>query len=71
MSQHTDATPPAAMDRFEEAFRAIWTGEAESDGFNALVLRDYDPEGTRLRLPGLAHPAGEAEAEAAPRQPER
>jgi glutamate dehydrogenase len=26
------------MDRFEDAFRAIWTGEAESDGFNALVL---------------------------------
>ncbi|HET7399984.1 MAG TPA: NAD-glutamate dehydrogenase [Intrasporangium sp.] len=24
--------------RFEEAFRAVWVGEAESDGFNALVL---------------------------------
>jgi glutamate dehydrogenase len=24
---------------FEEAFVAVWTGEAESDGFNALVLR--------------------------------
>jgi len=25
-------------DRFEEAFRAVWAGETESDGFNALVL---------------------------------
>ncbi|GAA6524566.1 NAD-glutamate dehydrogenase [Intrasporangium sp. DVR] len=24
--------------RFEEAFRAVWSGETESDGFNALVL---------------------------------
>ena len=24
--------------RFEEAFRAVWAGRAESDGFNALVL---------------------------------
>ncbi len=26
-------------DRFEDAFRAVWDGRAESDGFNALVLR--------------------------------
>ncbi|WP_330474211.1 NAD-glutamate dehydrogenase [Terrabacter sp. C0L_2] len=25
-------------ERFEEAFRAVWDGRAESDGFNALVL---------------------------------
>ncbi len=25
-------------DRFEDAFRAVWDGRAESDGFNALVL---------------------------------
>jgi glutamate dehydrogenase len=25
-------------DRFEDAFRAVWEGRAESDGFNALVL---------------------------------
>ncbi|MFD3657226.1 NAD-glutamate dehydrogenase [Streptomyces sp. NPDC058620] len=28
-----------ARDRFQEAFSASWTGEAENDGFNALVLR--------------------------------
>jgi glutamate dehydrogenase len=28
------------MRRFEEAFAAIWAGDAESDGFNALVLLD-------------------------------
>ncbi|MFH9619227.1 NAD-glutamate dehydrogenase [Streptomyces pratensis] len=27
-----------ARDRFQEAFAAIWTGEAENDGFNSLVL---------------------------------
>jgi glutamate dehydrogenase len=26
-------------DRFQEAFAAVWTGAAENDGFNALVLR--------------------------------
>ncbi|MFE2761369.1 NAD-glutamate dehydrogenase [Streptomyces halstedii] len=25
-------------DRFQEAFAAVWTGEAENDGFNSLVL---------------------------------
>ncbi|MBY8888018.1 NAD-glutamate dehydrogenase [Streptomyces sp. PTM05] len=28
-----------ARERFQEAFSATWTGEAENDGFNALVLR--------------------------------
>jgi glutamate dehydrogenase len=27
-----------ARERFQEAFAAVWSGEAESDGFNALVL---------------------------------
>ncbi len=27
-----------ARDRFQEAFAAVWKGEAENDGFNALVL---------------------------------
>ncbi len=29
----------ALRDRFHEAFRRIWLGEAENDGFNKLVLR--------------------------------
>ncbi|OIV37594.1 NAD-glutamate dehydrogenase [Mangrovactinospora gilvigrisea] len=28
-----------ARDRFQEAFAAVWTGRAENDGFNKLVLR--------------------------------
>ncbi|MGV9315641.1 NAD-glutamate dehydrogenase [Streptomyces sp. NPDC003691] len=28
-----------ARERFQDAFAAVWTGEAENDGFNALVLR--------------------------------
>ncbi|MGW8886720.1 NAD-glutamate dehydrogenase [Streptomyces sp. NPDC055749] len=28
-----------ARNRFQEAFSATWTGEAENDGFNSLVLR--------------------------------
>ena len=28
-----------ARERFQDAFAAMWTGEAENDGFNALVLR--------------------------------
>ncbi|MDN5789934.1 MAG: NAD-glutamate dehydrogenase [Micrococcales bacterium] len=35
----TDATEDDVRTRFEEAFRAVWAGRAESDGFNALVLR--------------------------------
>ncbi|MGH9074634.1 MAG: NAD-glutamate dehydrogenase domain-containing protein, partial [Acidimicrobiales bacterium] len=31
--------PEAVRARFEEAFGAAWVGDAESDGFNALVLR--------------------------------
>ncbi len=27
-----------ARERFQDAFAAVWTGQAESDGFNALVL---------------------------------
>ncbi|MFF1459958.1 NAD-glutamate dehydrogenase [Streptomyces sp. NPDC058330] len=38
----TDAGPDHlgddARERFQEAFAAVWTGEAENDGFNALVL---------------------------------
>ncbi|NYI06192.1 NAD-glutamate dehydrogenase [Allostreptomyces psammosilenae] len=37
---HTDADlTPDARERFQEAFAAVWRGEAESDGFNELVLR--------------------------------
>lgn len=32
------AQAETVRDRFEDAFRAVWEGEAESDGFNALVL---------------------------------
>ncbi|MFD6416489.1 NAD-glutamate dehydrogenase [Streptomyces sp. NPDC060194] len=28
-----------ARERFQDAFAAVWTGQAENDGFNALVLR--------------------------------
>ncbi|NGO76848.1 NAD-glutamate dehydrogenase [Streptomyces sp. YC504] len=28
-----------ARERFQQAFAAVWTGEAENDGFNSLVLR--------------------------------
>lgn len=28
-----------ARERFQEAFAAVWTGQAENDGFNSLVLR--------------------------------
>ncbi|MGA5704066.1 NAD-glutamate dehydrogenase [Peterkaempfera bronchialis] len=28
-----------ARERFQEAFAAVWTGQAENDGFNELVLR--------------------------------
>lgn len=28
-----------ARERFQDAFAAVWTGEAENDGFNSLVLR--------------------------------
>jgi glutamate dehydrogenase len=29
----------AGRDSFQDAFRRVWTGEVESDGFNALVLK--------------------------------
>ncbi|GAA2489439.1 NAD-glutamate dehydrogenase [Terrabacter carboxydivorans] len=32
------ALASTVRERFEEAFRAVWDGRAESDGFNALVL---------------------------------
>ncbi len=32
-------TAPGVRERFQEAFAAVWSGAAESDGFNALVLR--------------------------------
>ena len=34
-----DDAMTAARDRFQDAFRAVWTGSADSDGFGALVLR--------------------------------
>ena len=34
-----DVDIPAIKDKFEDAFRRVWTGEIESDGFNALVAR--------------------------------
>ncbi|HVB27266.1 MAG TPA: NAD-glutamate dehydrogenase domain-containing protein, partial [Mycobacteriales bacterium] len=33
---------PGVKRRFEEAFAAIWAGDAEDDGFNALVLRGLE-----------------------------
>jgi glutamate dehydrogenase len=33
-----ETTPDAASHLFEDAFAAVWSGAAESDGFNALVL---------------------------------
>jgi glutamate dehydrogenase len=33
------ADPLARRDAFEEAFARVWAGDAEDDGFNALVLR--------------------------------
>ncbi|MGZ4637985.1 MAG: NAD-glutamate dehydrogenase, partial [Actinomycetes bacterium] len=42
--RYEQAAEPGAEDdrsrtRFQDAFAAVWAGEAESDGFNALVLR--------------------------------
>ncbi|NCD20551.1 MAG: helicase, partial [Actinobacteria bacterium] len=39
---------------WEDPDRAARLAREYNHRFNALVLRDYDPEGTRLRLPGLA-----------------
>ncbi|MBA3618354.1 MAG: NAD-glutamate dehydrogenase [Acidothermales bacterium] len=33
------AAPDSVKEQFQEAFAAVWRGDAESDGFNALVLR--------------------------------
>ncbi len=33
-----ETSPDAASQLFEDAFAAVWSGAAESDGFNALVL---------------------------------
>jgi glutamate dehydrogenase len=33
------AEPDRVKDLFQDAFAAVWRGDAESDGFNALVLR--------------------------------
>ena len=33
-----ETSPEAASQLFEDAFAAVWSGAAESDGFNALVL---------------------------------
>jgi glutamate dehydrogenase len=33
-----ETSPDAASQLFEDAFTAVWSGAAESDGFNALVL---------------------------------
>ncbi|MGW7429989.1 NAD-glutamate dehydrogenase [Streptomyces sp. NPDC054861] len=37
-SSNGDHLADDARERFQEAFAATWTGEAENDGFNALVL---------------------------------
>ena len=34
-----DVPPSALRELFQDAFTAVWSGRAESDGFNALVLR--------------------------------
>ncbi|MFC5907779.1 NAD-glutamate dehydrogenase [Streptacidiphilus monticola] len=34
-----DAVTEESRERFQEAFAAVWTGKAENDGFNSLVLR--------------------------------
>ena len=39
---------------WEDPDRAARLAREYNHRFNALVLRDYDPEGARLRLPGLA-----------------
>ena len=36
--QQGDYLGDDARERFQDAFAAVWTGEAENDGFNALVL---------------------------------
>ncbi|NEE43260.1 NAD-glutamate dehydrogenase, partial [Streptomyces sp. SID8455] len=35
---HTGHLADDARARFQEAFAAVWKGEAENDGFNALIL---------------------------------
>ena len=37
--QASDVAPEAVKELFQDAFRAVWNGDSESDGFNALVLR--------------------------------
>ena len=37
--RHGDHLADDARERFQEAFAATWTGAAENDGFNSLVLR--------------------------------
>ncbi|WP_037605428.1 NAD-glutamate dehydrogenase [Streptacidiphilus rugosus] len=34
-----DSITDESRERFQEAFAAVWTGKAENDGFNSLVLR--------------------------------
>ena len=36
--RHREALPDSARDLFTDAVHAVWNGEVESDGFNALVL---------------------------------
>jgi glutamate dehydrogenase len=38
-SDATGAEPDRLKDLFQDAFAAVWRGDAEGDGFNALVLR--------------------------------
>ncbi|SEP55533.1 NAD-glutamate dehydrogenase [Streptomyces radiopugnans] len=37
-ANHAQNLEGDARERFQDAFAAVWSGEAESDGFNALVL---------------------------------
>ncbi len=37
--RHGTLTPAEVNETFQDAFRSIWVGRADNDGFNALVLR--------------------------------
>jgi glutamate dehydrogenase len=39
LDHHTGDLADGARERFQQAFAATWTGRAENDGFNSLVLR--------------------------------
>ncbi len=41
--RHRKSLPPGARELFQDAFMAVWSGRAESDGFSALVLEGRMP----------------------------